>query len=140
MCTRGVARGGPGGQSPLSPKFSRSVNPIQTRAGGRLYPSHYCQPPRIQKAIYTSVHGATNTISQKFSQASLNFQLFFFVWLMFARGFFHFPISKYVLPSTLALPPHHAMPMQVCISFNKKNSFFLLAILDRKNWLFGVAF
>jgi hypothetical protein len=32
-----------------------------------------------------------------------------------------------------------AMPMQVCISFNKK-SFFLLAILDRKNWLFGVAF
>ena len=33
--------------------FRSSVNPIQTR-GGRLCPSHYCQPPWIQKAIYTS--------------------------------------------------------------------------------------
>ena len=61
--------------------------------------------PRIQKAIYTSVHGATNTISQKFSQASLNFQLFFFRLVDVCKSFFHFPISKYVLPSTLALPP-----------------------------------
>ena len=25
-----------------------------SKQGGRLCPSHYCQPPRIQKAIYTS--------------------------------------------------------------------------------------
>ena len=43
---RGVARGG-------AEEFGRSVNPFQTR-GGRLCPSHYCQPPRIQKAIYIS--------------------------------------------------------------------------------------
>ena len=49
---RGVARGGAeGARAPL--EFSRSVNPIQTRGGG-LCPSHYCQPPRIQKAIYMS--------------------------------------------------------------------------------------
>ena len=50
---RGVARGGAeGAEAP--PEFGRSVNPIQTR-GGRLCPSHYCQPsPRIQKAKYTS--------------------------------------------------------------------------------------
>merc|ERR1711997_1214489 len=49
---RGVARGGAeGARAP--PEFGRSVNPIQTR-GGRLCPSHYCQPPRIQKAIYIS--------------------------------------------------------------------------------------
>ena len=49
---RGVARGGAeGARAP--PEFGRSVNPIQTR-GARLYPSHYCQPPRIQKAIYIS--------------------------------------------------------------------------------------
>ena len=48
---RGVARGGAeGARAP--PEFGRSVNPIQTR-GGRLCPSHYCQPPRIQKAIYS---------------------------------------------------------------------------------------
>ena len=52
---RGVARGGAeGARAP--PGFGRSVNPIQTR-GGRLCPSHYCQPPRIKKAIYTSVVG-----------------------------------------------------------------------------------
>ena len=34
------------------PEFGRSVNPIQTK-GGRLCPSHYCQPP-LQKASYTS--------------------------------------------------------------------------------------
>ena len=51
-CIRGVARGGAeGARAP--PEFGRSVNPIQTR-GGRLCPPHYCQPPRIQKAIYTS--------------------------------------------------------------------------------------
>ena len=50
--SRGVARGGAEGARPL-PEFGRSVNPIQTR-GGRLCPSHYCQPPRIQKAIYIS--------------------------------------------------------------------------------------
>jgi len=50
--TRGVARGGAeGARAP--PEFGRSVNPIQTR-GGRLCPSHYFQPPRIQKAIYIS--------------------------------------------------------------------------------------
>ena len=43
---RGVARGG-------AAEFGRSVNPIQTRVG-RFCPSHYCQPPRILKAIYTS--------------------------------------------------------------------------------------
>ena len=49
---RGVARGGAeGARAP--PEFGRSVNPIQTR-GGRLCPPHYCQPPRIQKAIYIS--------------------------------------------------------------------------------------
>ena len=49
---RGVARGvAEGARAP--PKFGRSVNPIQTR-GGRLCPSHHCQPPRIQKAIYIS--------------------------------------------------------------------------------------
>ena len=53
-CLRGVARGrAEGALAP--PEFGRSVNPIQTRGGGRLYPSHYCQPPRIQKAIYISV-------------------------------------------------------------------------------------
>ena len=49
---RGVARGGAGGAE-APPEFGRSVNAIQTR-GGRLCPSHYCQPPRIQKAIYIS--------------------------------------------------------------------------------------
>ena len=39
--SRGVARGG-GGRAP--PGFGRSVNPTQTM-GGRLCPSHYCQPP-----------------------------------------------------------------------------------------------
>ena len=34
-------------QSP--PEFVRSVTPIGTRVG-RFCPSHYCQPPRIQKA------------------------------------------------------------------------------------------
>ena len=47
--SRGVARGG----ARAPPEFGRSVNPIQTR-GGRLCPSHYFQPPRIQKAIYIS--------------------------------------------------------------------------------------
>ena len=50
---RGVARGEYRGARAPPPEFGRSVNPIQTR-GDRLCPSHYCQPPRIQKAIYTS--------------------------------------------------------------------------------------
>ena len=50
---RDVARGvAEGARAP--PEFGRSVNPIQTR-GGRLCFSHYCQPPRIQKAICISV-------------------------------------------------------------------------------------
>ena len=49
---RGVARGEAEGAR-ASPEFGRSVNPIQTR-GARLYPSHNCQPSRIQKAIYIS--------------------------------------------------------------------------------------
>ena len=50
---RGVARGeAEGARAPL--EFSRSVNPIQTGRGGGLCPSHYCQPRRIQKAIYIS--------------------------------------------------------------------------------------
>ena len=40
---RGVARGGG-----ALPEFGRSVNPIQTM-GGRLCPSHYCQPPGFKK-------------------------------------------------------------------------------------------
>ena len=58
LLIRGVVKGGPeggGGQSPPLKKIGRSVKPIQTR-GGRLCPSHYCQPSRIQKAIYTSVN------------------------------------------------------------------------------------
>jgi hypothetical protein len=43
--------GGGGGRAP--PDLGRSVKPIQTRRG-KLCPSHYCQPPQIQKAIYTS--------------------------------------------------------------------------------------
>ena len=48
---RGVAR--EGGRPQLPPEFGRSVNPIQTR-GGRLCPSHYCQPPPDSKTIYIS--------------------------------------------------------------------------------------
>ena len=47
-----LARGGRGEARAL-PEFGRSVNPIQTRVD-RIFPSQYCQPPRIQKAIYTS--------------------------------------------------------------------------------------
>ena len=50
---RGVARGRPGGPDPPL-EFGRSVNPIGTRVG-RFCPSYHCQPPRIPKAIYTSV-------------------------------------------------------------------------------------
>ena len=50
---RGVARGGQRDRAPSPPEFGRSVNPIQTRVG-MFCPSHYCQPPRFQKAIYTS--------------------------------------------------------------------------------------
>ena len=53
--TSGVARGGGAEGARAPPEFGRSVNPIQTR-GARLYPSHYCQPPRIQKAIYISAN------------------------------------------------------------------------------------
>ena len=49
--TTDVQLEGQGGQSSLG--FGRSVNPIQTRVG-RFCPSHYCQPPRIQKAIDTT--------------------------------------------------------------------------------------
>ena len=51
---RGVARGGGAEGARAPPEFGRSVNPILTR-GGRLCPSHYCQRPRIKKAIYISV-------------------------------------------------------------------------------------
>ena len=51
---RDVARGGGGwgGWSP-PPEFGRSVNTIKIR-GGRLCPSHYCQPPWIPNSIYIS--------------------------------------------------------------------------------------
>ena len=48
--SRGVARGGLAGP----PEFDRSVNPIQTK-GGRLCPSHYCQPPPGFKKLSTSL-------------------------------------------------------------------------------------
>ena len=50
---RGVARGGKGARAPL-----RNLADQLTlfKPGGRLCPLHFCQPLRIQKAIYTSVH------------------------------------------------------------------------------------
>ena len=45
------------------------------------------------------------------------FNFFFRLVDVCKRFFFHSPISKYVLPSTFSST---AMPMQVCISFNKK--------------------
>ena len=44
---RGVARGG-GAGGPEPPEFGRSVNLIKTK-GGRLCPSHYCQPPGFKQ-------------------------------------------------------------------------------------------
>ena len=46
---RGVARGGQGGL-----EFGRSMNPIQTRGADYAPHTMYCQPPRIQKGIYTT--------------------------------------------------------------------------------------
>ena len=56
VSTRGVARGG--GQG--GPELPRKLEDQQTlfTPGGRLCPSHYCQPPWIQKAIYTSGYSA----------------------------------------------------------------------------------
>ena len=41
-----------GGRAPRN--LADQLTLIKPR-GVRLYPLHYCQPPRIQKAIYTSV-------------------------------------------------------------------------------------
>ena len=43
-CTRAVGAGGPRGHCP-PPVFSRSVNPISAREGGRLCPPRYYVPP-----------------------------------------------------------------------------------------------
>ena len=67
---RGVARGGAGGAK-APPEFSKSVNPIQTM-GGRLCPSHYCQPPW---AIYTSVSIVYN---QRLMISTISFNLIYF--------------------------------------------------------------
>ena len=105
MCTRGVARGGAGGgQSPPPPKFGRSVNPIQTRAGGRLCPSHYCQPPGFKKLSTPLCTVQRIQFHKSFLRLLWIFN-FFFRLVDVCKSFFHFPISKYVLPSTLALPP-----------------------------------
>ena len=60
---RGVARrGAEGARAP--PEFGRSVNSIQTR-WCRLCHSHYCQPPRIQKAIYISAALENSWVSKE---------------------------------------------------------------------------
>ena len=65
---RGVARGG-GAEGARAPsEFGTTVTPIQTR-GGRLCPSHYCQPFRIKKAIYIS-DGAILLLRIEFVQFS----------------------------------------------------------------------
>ena len=56
---RGVARGWPGGPEP--PGIWQISEPYSNQ-GGRLCPSHYCQPPRIQKAIYTSAFGLVSAL------------------------------------------------------------------------------
>ena len=62
LLPRGVARGGPGGQSP--PEFVRSVNLIQTMRGGADYARHTTASPlRIQNAIYTSISPLRSTQS-----------------------------------------------------------------------------
>ena len=69
--SRGAARGGAEGAG-APPEFGRSVNPIQIR-GGRFCPSHYCQPPWIQKAIYTS---AFYKVKIHFNPGLFNHELF----------------------------------------------------------------
>ena len=51
--TRGVARGG-GAETPSSPDFGRSVNPIQTMGADYARHTTALPAPRIQNAIYTS--------------------------------------------------------------------------------------
>ena len=54
---RGVARGG-GGRGGQSFPGNWKISKPYSHQGGRLCPSHYCQPPWIQKAIYTSGYSA----------------------------------------------------------------------------------
>ena len=49
---RGVTRGG--GRGARAPRIWQIYKPYSNQEG-RLCPSHYCQPPRIQKSSYTSV-------------------------------------------------------------------------------------
>ena len=63
---------GPGGPEP--PGIWQISKPY-SKPGGRLCPSHYCQPPRIQKAIYTSdACPAQNVIKKTRVQQNLDFE------------------------------------------------------------------
>ena len=89
MNSRGVARGGAEGAR--APEFGRSVNPIQIR-GGRLCPSHYCQPPRIQKAIYISEqathlkHFCPSVILYILQEQSQNFSVTSFITKLYFQS------------------------------------------------------
>ena len=74
---RGVARGGAEGAK-APPEFGRSVNPIQTM-GGRLCPSHYCQSPRIKKAITTIYTSGTSYTANVF-RPHLTSQFLWSIW------------------------------------------------------------
>ena len=66
---RGVARGGPGGPGgpePRPPGIWQISKPYSNRGGGQIMPlTLYCQPPRIQKVIYTPVEGIHNGAKDK---------------------------------------------------------------------------
>ena len=65
---RGVARGG--GAGGHSPSKHLADQLTLFKPGGRLCPSHYCQPPGIQKATYTSEFVYTRaSCLQSFDQA-----------------------------------------------------------------------
>ena len=77
----GVGTGGPGARPH---NFVNQLTLISNQGGGsKLCPSHYCQPPRIQKAIYTSVLGIPDLPAK--SQISMGKKKEYdsFVWILF---------------------------------------------------------